>query len=1005
MLETARRRRPRPVYRFLTAALVAALATHPVESRSQPETTETPYFRIAAGSLADALDRFSEQSGLQVIYGPDLPQQRAVPETVGAMPPAEALDRLLAGSGLSWRLVDGRTVAIQSATRPLTTPPAPHAAQAVSPPASRVAESITLLSVINVVEDPRRFLPNEISDSGFGFSKTLLDTPRSISFISQENIDLFGLSAVEDLVRVVPGTFTPTRFGIQGGIDVRSVPADTFFRGMKRLNLQGHAPTVLSAMDSIEVVRGPPSPIFGMGRIGGYTNMVPRSGRAANGTYLEQARGRVKGLAGSYDRGEFSVGVQGPLAALGRRGGYHVFGMILDSDSYAHGVPNDAKLAQGAISLDRFLGSFRLETGLSVQTSRSAGALLGRFTQDVADNGRYIRGIPLVNLDLNANGRIGYREYHTASPARGALSDFNQPLVQRWEWPLDAQGRPLPLEQFPKVPGIPESMFTYLEQHPEADPSGLLRAQGVGGPRPGPNGSGYVPVGFVLDPRTVGYDKLKLRRFAAFERELRADLLTVFADLIDDNDPDFTIKNQLFFDGMNQYKISEQPFGTDQEPRVIEDKLVLTRRLQALPSWLRINSLASTNLRYTRSPTSQCFGDFSSSRTDAMADTWTNQDAGMTPNTTFSNCLVNPDVDKDGFPFTNSGKTSYSEIGAGLMLDIDVFDRTHFLVGARHDGSEARNIEYAGTTMFAAGTSANPGSVVPRSTRVRGWDEGSSWTLSASRDLPLNLRLYGTFAEASITLDNNSNRLLSPVVEAGHIGHSRLKELGIKGGLFANKLFFSSAMYEQRRINIDGPTDPTITTEASSTVTRGWETEIKWVPVRNFFTSFYALSQKSLYSPNRGGSILVDARTLGFQDVLDPDTGAVVYPAEAFLYGGRAFLLLPRGIDTYREKQGNPNTQMGFSVQAQNAAGLGFTFSGNYFSSVHAGRLQQIKLPEAYVFNAGLMWDRRPLHLRLDGFNIFAERYFRARNGDTLADLPVSVMPTRRWQFSAAYDF
>lgn len=1000
------RSRCRPVTRYFAAALVVISTACPGQGRAQTAIAPIPYFRIASGGLADALDRFSEQSGLQVIYGTDLPRGLVVPETIGPMPPAEALDRLLRGSGLSWKRVDGHTIAILSPAPPTPAPVMGAAKpQAASPTAVEIRDGVAMLTPISVYTDPRRLLPGEVSESSFGFAKSLEETPRSVSFISQENIDLFGLSAVEDLVRVVPGTYTPTRFGIQGGIDVRSVPADTFFRGMKRLNLQGHAPTVLSAMDSIEVVRGPPSPIYGMGRIGGYTNIVPRSGRAANGSYLEQAEGRVKAVAGSYDRGEFSAEVQGPLSFDGRSGGYHAFGMVLDSESYAHGVPLDAKLVQGAISLDHVLGSFRLETGLSAQTSRSAGALLGRFTQDVVDRGRYIRGIPLVNLDLNGNGTIGYREYHAASPARGDLTDFNQPLVQRWDWPLDQQGRPLPIDQFPKIPGIPESLFYYFQEHPEADPTGLLRAQGIGGPRPGPGGSGYVPIGFALDPRTVGFDKLDRRRFAAYERELRADLVTLFVDLIDDRDPNFTIKNQLFFDGMNQYKISEQPFGTDQQPRVVEDKLTITRRVQELPPWLRINSLASANVRYTESPTRQCFGDFSTNRTDVMASTWVSDRGGMTPNTTFTNCLVNDDVDDDGFPFTNDGKTRYSEVGAGLLLDIDLFDKTNLLIGARRDGSEARNVERAGTRRLGTGTSDNPGAPVTSATRVRGWDDGSSWTLSVSQHLPFNIRPYLTVAEASITLDNNANRLLAPVIETGHIGQSRLRELGVKAGLLDKTLFFSSALYEQRRINVDAPDDPAITAEASSTITRGWETELKWVPTRDFFASFYALSQKTTYNPNRGGSILIDARSLGFQDVLDPETGAVIYPAEAFLYGGRAFLMLPPGVDAFRERQGNPNTQLGFSVHTQLAGELGITFGGNYFSSVHAGRLQRIELPDAYVFNAGLQWGHRPWQLRLDAFNLFEERYFRARNGDTLADITASALPERRWQFTVSRDF
>ena len=110
-----------------------------------------------------------------------------------------------------------------------------------------------------------------------------------------------------------------------------------------------------------------------------------------------------------------------------------------------------------------------------------------------------------------------------------SISGNNQPLIQTWNWPVDPVTRaPLPIDQFPKVSGIPESMFNYLVSACGGrtgttascpDPTGLLRAQGSGGPRPT---SGFVPIGMVLDPRTVGYDTLDMRRNAAFEREVRA---------------------------------------------------------------------------------------------------------------------------------------------------------------------------------------------------------------------------------------------------------------------------------------------------------------------------------------------------------------------------------------------------------------------------------------------------------------------------------------------------
>ena len=182
-------------------------------------------------------------------------------------------------------------------------------------PAEKPADDVTQLSDIAVTENPLNAVANAPSASSFGFSKPLLETPRTVSLVSEEQLTLMGISTVEDLTKAVPGVYTTTRYGLQGGINVRSVQADTYYRGMKRLNMQGHARTVLAGMDSIEVVKGPPSPIFGLGKIGGYTNISPKSGRAKVGGYLPGLQGFGQGVLGSFDRAEGSFGLGGPFIA------------------------------------------------------------------------------------------------------------------------------------------------------------------------------------------------------------------------------------------------------------------------------------------------------------------------------------------------------------------------------------------------------------------------------------------------------------------------------------------------------------------------------------------------------------------------------------------------------------------------------------------------------------------------------------------------------------------
>jgi iron complex outermembrane recepter protein len=868
-------------------------------------------------------------------------------------------------------------------------------------------EDVTALSNIEVTQDPTRFLPSESSGSSFGFNKPLLETPRSVSFISREQIDLYDLSSVADLGRVVAGVYTPARYGIEGSIDIRGVPADTYLRGMKRVVLQGNARSVLAAMDVIEVVKGPPSPIFGLGKIGGYTNFVPKSGRAGVGGYLPSDQGYFESIVGSNDRREFSGGVGGPVSLGGKNGGYYVYGLLTDSQSYYVQTPNKQKMLQVATSFDNLVGPFRLETGAIYQDGTTAGALSGRATQALVDDEIYIAGSPLAPLDLNGNGQIGWRELNAASPVRGNLNSNNQPLIQTFAWPRDSNGNYLPLEQFPKVAGIPQTMFDYLTAHPEADPTGRLRAQGVGGPVPM---SGRLPVGFVLDPRTVEYVQLndkQRRRASAHERELNAKFLTFFADLVYDVNPDFTMKNQLFFDSIDQYKISNQPIYLTQKVTVLEDKFTLTKRLPGLPSWAKINTLGSVNIRRTDSKTGSGYsGDLASTRVDIAADSvWINNFEGRTPNTTFVSTHDNPDINNDGSPGTALGETGYTEYGLGLLGDVDLFDKLNVVLGARYDVIKVKNEEFAGTFNTSTGTSANPGAFRTAGSVAEESDKGPSWSTSISYKAPFNLRPYVTYAKSSVLLEGSNNRIANNVVLGGVIGKAELKEAGIKSSFFNNKLFISGARFEQSRLEVGPGDDPSLlTAEVSSTISKGYDAEIRWLVTKGLTVALFGQQETTKFSPNIGGNELLDGRAMGFMDILDAD-GNVLYPAEAFLYGGRPSIAIPDDLPQYLMKPSNPEYQVGFNFSYDMTSGLGFTLSANYTSEACTARLCLVEVPEVTILNAGIRKKFRNWDFKFDATNLTNEHAYRPRQYNGSAGQLITAMPLARYNLTARFNF
>ena len=428
--------------------------------------------------------------------------------------------------------------------------------------APRPDEDVTALSNIEVTQDPTRFLPSESSGSSFGFNKPLLETPRSVSFISREQIDLYDLSSVADLGRVVAGVYTPARYGIQGSIDIRGVPADTYLRGMKRVVLQGNARSVLAAMDVIEVVKGPPSPIFGIGKIGGYTNFVPKSGRAGVGGYLAERPGLLRDASCGTLRSPRVLRRRRRTVSIGgKKGGYYVYGLLDDSQSYYVRDAVQAEDGAGARrSFDNFVGPFRLETGAIYQDRHDRRrAERPRRRKRSSTTSRYIERQPAGaarpqrqrpdRLARDESGLAGARQSERRQSAAGADVRLA----------TDASGNYLPLEQFPKVQGIPQTMYDYLVAHPGSRPDGA--AARAGRRRPAAD---VRPAAGRLRARPAHRRLRQLktcsaRRASAHERELNAQVPHVFADLVYDANPDFTMKNQLFFDSIDQYKISNQP--------------------------------------------------------------------------------------------------------------------------------------------------------------------------------------------------------------------------------------------------------------------------------------------------------------------------------------------------------------------------------------------------------------------------------------------------------------
>lgn len=904
-------------------------------------------------------------------------------------------------------------------------------------------EAVTL-SDVSVTEDALRAFSTEPSASSFGFAKPLLETPRTVAFLSEEQLSLYGVSTVDDLARLVPGTYTTTRYGLQGGISVRGVSADFYYRGMRRLQMQGHVRTVLSAYDNIEVVKGPPSPLYGMGQIGGYANLDPKSSRAKTGKYMSDSNGYFEAAHDTYNKNEAQFGIGVPFSLLDRPAGVYFVGLIEDSKTFIRNVGAKQKFLQAASSVDN-VGPFRVEFGGQMQNSITSGAYMNRVTQSLIDDGIYITGMPLANLDINGDGRIAYVETQLASPVRGAITASNRALSQRYTMPSNADGTPRELSSFANsIVGIPQSLKDYLTTGAGASlncaMANYMRTTAPVAPLGGLY-SQQLPVGFALNPCQVSRVKFTrddYRRNGSYEREQNATQQMGYLDVIYDTDPNFTIKNQIYFDSLESFKDSFLPYGEQQAIHAIEDKVTATYKLPSswLPGWFSANTLASVNRRKNWGNIRSSGGDFDN-RQDVLNQTAAGTRAegsgtgGHVPNTMFWTQLTNPSY-ATGALDTTYRYSKYVESGVGLMADLTFFDKTNLLLGGRKDSVKARAYEpttfneSAGNigiptpaflAQYAAGlvcqtaptvaTGPCPGLLNNQANirPVKSSDSGTSYSASLSHELPwAKIRPYATVARSTITLDGSNNLYSASTVGGGKlVGTANLKEFGVKGELFGGKAQWAVAGFQQERTDVTTPSDPSLSAFASSTKTKGIESSVNWQPLRSLTTgaSLTFMQPKFTTPLTLANTQNINARLLGFQDIVLP-TGEV-FPAEAFGYGGNMTVVLSDIQNRYDDVPGIPKWQASANASYAIGKGFGVLVNGQYVSEVNADRIKTELLPESLIWNAGVTWDHKRVHLKVNAYNITNELAFRA--GIFGAPNLVSVMPLRRYEMTLKVDF
>ncbi|ANH03405.1 TonB-dependent siderophore receptor [Shinella sp. HZN7] len=258
-------------------------------------------FDIAAKPVTQAVNDIGRVTGLSVVFR----ENRAIAKTGkpvhGPMTANEALSRLLDGTGLLYRFSNATTVQIYD--------PVATDGSTVS------VEGSTGLAPI-VVDGDGNGANSFVATRSMGALKTdaqLIEVPQSVSVIGRKQMEAQNAQSVTEVLRYVPGVAIETYGPDPKGYDwimmrgFNAQATSSYLDGLRQVSSSySFYRTDPYALDTIEVLRGPSSSLYGQSDAGGIVNKTSKRP-------TEKEVRQVELEYGSHDRKQAAFDLGGAL--------------------------------------------------------------------------------------------------------------------------------------------------------------------------------------------------------------------------------------------------------------------------------------------------------------------------------------------------------------------------------------------------------------------------------------------------------------------------------------------------------------------------------------------------------------------------------------------------------------------------------------------------------------------------------------------------------------------
>jgi iron complex outermembrane receptor protein len=328
------------------SAALMLLAIMQAQSASA-ETGQKQNFNIPPQSLSSALLQFSENTGVKTLFSADMARDIKTSGLSGSYTPQQALDKLLANTGIAYRFTDTESVALSVAPQKNSTETTTLKPMTVTGKASYADN------------DPYNLNYNRTNSSTATKTDTpIMLTPASIQVVPKAVMnDQQNINILDSLNRNVSGVSARTGSGVL---------YDNFIIRGFTTGLTGNAyrngllfPSNFyepSNIEQLEVLKGPAAALYGRIEPGGIVNITTKKPLATPYYALQQQ-------FGSYDLYRTTVDATGPIDDA-KKVLYRFNATYLDKGSFKDMVNSDRVFIAPTLSWrpnDKFEANLELE--------------------------------------------------------------------------------------------------------------------------------------------------------------------------------------------------------------------------------------------------------------------------------------------------------------------------------------------------------------------------------------------------------------------------------------------------------------------------------------------------------------------------------------------------------------------------------------------------------------------------------------------------------------------